>query len=135
MVSITAIDSDRISYNLIKQGLKASDLRGKVISHNIANVNTKEFKRSYVTFEENLKEAEFNMNLKLTNSKHIEGDNDLSGIRVKTDESNSMRTDGNNVDLDVEKTQQVANQLMYNALITSANSKLNSTKYVITEGR
>lgn len=133
-MSIAPIDSDKLSYSLIKQGLKASDIRSKVISHNIANINTSGFKRGYVNFEDSLKNAEFNMNLRLTDDKHLEADNDVAGIRVKQDESTSMRADGNNVDLDVEKTQQVANQLMYNALITSANSKINSTKYVITGG-
>lgn len=133
-MSIVPVDSDKLSYALIKQGLTAADTRSKVISHNIANVNTNGFKRAYVTFEDSLKNAESNMNLKLTNGKHLEADNDVAGIRVKQDTSNSMRTDGNNVDLDIEKTQQAANQLMYNALITSANSKLNSTKYVITGG-
>lgn len=133
-MSIAPVDSDKLSYALIKQGLRASDARAKAISHNMANVNTKGFKRVYVEFEDGLKDAEYNMNLKLSNCKHLKADNDLSGIRVKRDESNSMRTDGNNVDLDIEKTQQASNQLMYNALITLANSKINSTKYIITGG-
>ena len=45
-----------------------------------------------------------------------------------------MRTDGNNVDMDLEKVNQAANSLMYNALITQANSKLNMTKSVILGG-
>jgi flagellar basal-body rod protein FlgB len=45
-----------------------------------------------------------------------------------------MRADGNNVDLDVEKVNQAANTLMYNALVTQANSKLSASKYVITGG-
>lgn len=57
-----------------------------------------------------------------------------NGISVKRDKSTSMRMDGNNVDLDLEKVNQAANTLMYNTLITQANSKLNMTKNVISGG-
>ena len=53
---------------------------------------------------------------------------------MKQDKSTSMRTDGNNVDMDLEKVNQASNTLMYNALITQANSKLNMTKSVISGG-
>ena len=33
------------TYNLIKDGIKASNLRAKTISNNIANINTKKNKR------------------------------------------------------------------------------------------
>ncbi|MDU2158587.1 flagellar basal body protein, partial [Clostridium sp.] len=42
------------SMQFIKLGLDASALREKVIANNMANINTKEFKKSYVSFEENL---------------------------------------------------------------------------------
>ena len=47
---------------------------------------------------------------------------------MEQDESTSMRTDGNNVDLDVEKVNQAANTLKYNALVTKLNGKLNNLK-------
>ena len=39
--------------------------------------------------------------------------------------------DGNNVDLEIEKVNQAANTLKYNALITSINNKFNGMKSVI----
>jgi flagellar basal-body rod protein FlgB len=45
-----------------------------------------------------------------------------------------MRTDGNNVDLELEKTNQAANTMLYNALVTSANGKISNLRYVITGG-
>ena len=44
-------------YNLLKMGLDASNLRGEAISQNIANINTPNYKRKVVTFEETLKEG------------------------------------------------------------------------------
>ncbi|NKF06938.1 flagellar basal body rod protein FlgB [Clostridium gasigenes] len=127
--------SNNETYSLIKQGLKASTLRGKVIANNMANINTKEYKKSYVTFEENFKNAKENFELKQTKTGHIKDDNELGSISIKQDKSTSMRTDGNNVDLDLEKVNQASNTLMYNALITQANGKLNSMKNIIAGGR
>ena len=127
--------SNNETYSLIKQGLKASTLRGKVIANNMANINTKEYKKSYVTFEENFKNAKENFELKQTKNGHIKDDNELGSISIKQDNSTSMRTDGNNVDLDLEKVNQASNTLMYNALITQANGKLNSMKNIIAGGR
>lgn len=119
---------------LIKYGLDASAMRDKVIANNMANINTKNYKKSYVSFEENLANANEDFQLKQTKSAHLNGNANDSLISVKQDKSTSMRTDGNNVDMDLEKVNQAANTLMYNALITQANSKLNMTKSVISGG-
>lgn len=119
---------------LLKSGLDASALRGKVIANNMSNINTEDFKRSYVSFEENLKSEIDKFSLKKTNDKHLNSTLSDSLVDIKVDNSTSMRTDGNNVDLDLEKVDQAANSLMYNALITQANSKLNMTKSVISGG-
>lgn len=119
---------------LLRAGLDASALRGKVIANNMSNINTEDFKRSYVSFEENLKSEIDKFSLKKTDDKHLSGTLSDSLVDVKVDNSTSMRTDGNNVDLDLEKVDQAANSLMYNALITQANSKLNMTKSVISGG-
>lgn len=123
-----------VSMQFIKSGLDASALRGKVIANNMANINTENFKKSYVSFEENLDKATEKFFLKKTNVRHLNGELENSIISVKEDNSTSMRTDGNNVDMDLEKVNQAANTLMYNALITQANSKLSMTKSVISGG-
>ena len=102
-------------YGLLKMGLDASVLRGETISQNIANINTPGYKSKYVTFEETLKETS------KTEPK----------ISVEESKGASMRTDGNNVDLEVEKVNQASNSLQYNALITLMNAKLAMTKGVI----
>lgn len=102
-------------YNLIKMGLDAATLRANAISQNIANVNTPGYKSKYVTFEETLK------------SKSKTGPK----IILEESEASSMRSDGNNVDLEVEKVNQASNSLQYNALITVMNAKLATAKSVI----
>ena len=41
-------------YGLMKIGLDATELRGRTIANNIANINTPGYKRRYVSFEESL---------------------------------------------------------------------------------
>lgn len=133
-MKIGNIPEDRFTYELIKQGLDASTVRGKVIANNIANFNTKDYKRFNVSFEETLKDEVDNFKMKTTNEKHLKDEPEFGEISVKQDTSSSMRNDGNNVDLDNEKVNQAANTLMYNALISQANSRISSTRYVITSG-
>ncbi len=121
------------TYKFIKQGLNISSVRGKAIANNIANINTAGYKKLQVSFQQALSNEE-NISLKKTNVKHFGSTNIEGAINVTRDETTSMRADGNNVDLDVEKVNQAANTLMYNALVTQANSKLSASKYVITGG-
>ena len=102
-------------YQLIKTSLDATELRSKTIANNIANVNTPNYKRKYVSFEESLSSI-----------------SEEPKIEVKVDKSTSIREDGNNVDLENEKVNQAANTLMYNSLISITNIKLSITKSVIS---
>ena len=70
------------TYNLMKSGLNAAQLRSKTIANNIANINTPNYKRKYVKFEETLNNV-----------------NKTGKIEVKTDTSGAVRTDGNNLNL------------------------------------
>lgn len=125
---------DDTTYDLLKNGIKASNVRAKTIANNMANINTKNYKRFNVVYEENLKKAEEgeNFELKRTKPAHFSSDDlKLDNISVEQDKSTSMRSDGNNVDLDVEKVNQAANTLKYNALISKINGKFNDLKMVI----
>lgn len=102
-------------YNLIKSGLNVAQLRSETIANNIANVNTPDYKRKYVSFEETLYDI-----------------NNAGKIEVKEDNTTSIRSDGNNVDLENEKVNQAANTLMYNGLVSITNIKLTMSKSVIT---
>ena len=132
-MAIQSVNTDA-TYDLIKAGIKASDVRAKTIANNMANINTKDYKRFNVVFEENLKKGDnsSNLELKRTNSAHFASSNsDENGISIEQDKSTSMRSDGNNVDLDIEKVNQAANTLKYNALITKINNKFNDLKMVM----
>lgn len=132
---VNNLSKDQMAYELVKKGLDAGALRSKLISNNISNVNTKGYKKLYVTFEDSLKEAINGEELKLTNNKHISLSGEPGEIKVVRDESTSTRTDGNNVNIDLEMVNEAANAMMYNALVSQANSKISMERYVINEGR
>lgn len=126
---------DNIAFNLIKKSLDATAERGRAISNNIANVNTPGYKAFRVSFEDKVK-AVFNntsISLKTTNNKHINDGNTLETLRydVFKDKTKSMRLDGNNVDIDMEMANLAANQILYNALISQANSRIAMRRTVV----
>jgi len=132
-MGIQSISSDA-SYDLIKSGIEAADVRAKTIANNMANINTKGYKKFNVVFEENLKKEDDSseIELKRTNSAHFASSNsENNNISIEQDKSTSMNSDGNNVDLDIEKVNQAANTLKYNALITSINNTFNQLKTVM----
>ena len=100
-------------YGLMKMGLDATELRNRTIANNIVNINTPNYKRKYVTFEDSLK-----------------NEMDNAKIEVKVDKDSVVREDGNNVDLESEKVNQAAASLQYNAIVSLTNTKLSMTKSV-----
>lgn len=122
---------------LLARGLDAASLRQRVIAHNLANLNTPNFKRSSVSFEETLHRAQASGGLALsrTHEHHLKPAAAAVEPRIVTDGSTSRRLDGNNVDLEREMLEMVSNQLRYNAYIQQVNSRFNNWRTVINEGR
>ncbi|EGO63142.1 flagellar basal body rod protein FlgB [Acetonema longum] len=127
----------------LEKAISVASLRHKVISDNMANVNTPGFKRSEVVFEEKLQEAmqqqsAAKLPLVLTHERHLPSlhskpkTNDME-LRTVTD--NSLRTDGNNVDIDAEMANMAKNSIYYNASIQKLSSYFSNIKSVINDGR
>lgn len=133
-MNLSNMSKDRQVYDLIKKGLDASSLRGKVIANNIANINTKGYKKYSVSFEETLNKSMDDLSMKTTDERHINVVPDSGEVHIEQDTSSSMREDGNNVDIDLEMANQAANTLMYNAMISQINNRLSNERYVITGG-
>jgi flagellar basal-body rod protein FlgB len=109
---------------LIQRALDASMLRHKVISDNIANVDTPGFKRSSVTFESQLKRALESAETArqepqgyLTNARHIPFNKPMDYRKVEpkivVEYDTNYRNDKNNVDIEKEMSDAVVNTLRY----------------------
>ncbi len=120
--------------NVLKAAADASWTREEVLTNNIANVDTPNYKRQDVEFTTYLNSALSRTNggsSSLTNRVNNINYNDVA-IRTYTDNSSlSYRTDGNNVDLSTENVELAAEQINYNALIDSMNNEFSRFKAVL----
>ena len=125
--------------NVLQKALDAASIRQNVLAHNIANTNTPGYKRSYVSFEENLQQAlkpKKKMQITANQPGHFKrGGLEEIKPQVKTDNSTSLREDGNNVDIDMEMAQLAMNSINYQTAITRLNGKLSTLRLVINGGR
>lgn len=121
--------------NVLQKGLEASSMRQQVLSNNVANIDTPNFKRSDVDFQAVLGVALGDksriLSLKLTSPKHIPGLADGNGSGVVMDETTSLRNDGNNVDVDREMSNVAENGLYYSSLTRAISSQLGLLRMVI----
>ncbi|NLX61698.1 MAG: flagellar basal body rod protein FlgB [Tissierellia bacterium] len=127
------------SVNILNYALDGLWLRNKAINHNIANVDTPNYKRITVNFENALKKAIENKGLKLntTHEKHISNSTNLDNIEpdIKEEKGYSYRNDGNNVNIDVESANLAKNAIMYNGIVNQIMGEFNKLKSIINEGR
>lgn len=126
---------------LLEKAIDASVLKSEAISQNISNVDTPNYKRKDVKFEEILRETLDTGGVKgvRTDPRHIPiGEADFSNINPKVTEDasrNNMRLDGNNVDINTEMAQLAKNTIKYNALVKKLGGQYKKLISVISEGR
>lgn len=127
----------------LKTGLNASMMRTEVIANNMANVNTPDFKASKVEFETMFREAldskktEDEFEMRRTRPGHLPfGDSSLELDAVKpivTEQTDTvMRMDGNNVDIDIEATEQAKNAFYYATLLQKLNGEYSRIRLAIS---
>lgn len=131
--------------DLLERGLHSSMVKRKVIADNIANVDVPGFKRSEVSFEENLKralESEKTEKLKAiptttTDERHINffTPKDYRDVKpsIKIDYLTRMRADGNNVDIEKEMTEASHNQMHYFMMVERLNHNFRQLNLVLKQ--
>lgn len=117
--------------------LDAYALRNETINKNLANVNTPNYKREVVSFEQYLDKSKIKyiQGFK-TNEKHIDIPqcSQSKAYGITKDMSHSTREDGNNVNADVEAANQVKNTVNYNAIVQRITSNFQTIKSAIRGG-
>ncbi|HZK70189.1 MAG TPA: flagellar basal body rod protein FlgB [Clostridia bacterium] len=119
------------NFRIMQKSLDALWLRQKVISNNIANIDTPGYKSKRVEFENIL-------NNQLTSLNNDQGtNNQLQSIEPQIIEDNKyiMREDGNNVDIDAQNIELVRTQIQYEYMTRMISNAISREKYAITEGR
>ena len=124
--------------DVFSRSLRAANLRHQVISNNIANVNTPNFKKSEVVFEtllaKQLSPDTKKLAMARTNSRHLPltlPDGTYPSAQIEQVNTTSMRSDNNNVDIDSEMASLAENNIYYNAVVRQTGDYFSSMKSVI----
>ncbi|MBE5925830.1 MAG: flagellar basal body rod protein FlgB [Lachnospiraceae bacterium] len=119
--------------NVLDKAADASWLRNEVISNNIANATTPNFKRKDVEFEEYLREelagaesATLNATVAGVELGHLDARSYVDMTEL------SYRLDGNNVDIDTENVELASNQIKYNTILESITHQFSLIKTALT---
>jgi flagellar basal-body rod protein FlgB len=119
----------------LENGLNYSSAKQKVISQNIANVDTPNYKAKSISFKSQLNDSVANLDAKITNARHIQfSGRGTNGITVNN-KPFQYNHNGNGVDIDKEMSDLAANQIYFNALTDRLNGKFNSLQSVIRGGK
>ncbi len=128
MISTSAFDY----INVLDKAADASWTRESLITNNIANVNTPDYKRRDLNFESVLNEQLGSCKHESLDAKMRTVDLGQLNPMIYTDHSSlSYRLDGNNVDIDTEEAELASEQIKYQALTTSISKEFSRMKSVI----
>ena len=124
----------------MKREMDVSVLRQNVISNNIANSDTPNFKRSVVNFESQLKRALDSEKVvpfpqSITDERHIAFEKPMDWRAVSPrrvlDYLTEAKNNGNNVDIEEEGMNALTNQLLYTTLAQVVSSEIQRVNIVL----
>ena len=123
-------------FTSLEQGLQYSTIKQKVISDNIANVDTPNYKAKSVTFQDTLQQATLEIQAYRTDDRHYSfSANANKSPVIEAKSALVYNNSGNSVDMDKEMADLAKNQIYYNALIDRLSSKFSSLQNVIKGGQ
>lgn len=123
---------DNVSMNLLEKSMDGLWDRQKAISDNIANYETPGYKKKYVSFEQELERALTDPDNKTKSDKVADIRDSKAFTGVVKDET--MRNDGNNVDIEEENIELARAQLQFSLVTMRLNGKFSSLRYAISGG-
>jgi flagellar basal-body rod protein FlgB len=111
------------------RALDAAALRQQLIANNLANVNTPGYKRQDVAFESKMARA---LAQRRAGTSAIGNPIEAVKAEIVTQSGNSVRADGNNVDMESENVNAAINTLRYEALTQTVAGYFTGLKAAIT---
>jgi flagellar basal-body rod protein FlgB len=127
------------------QGLAASlkfrEMRNEIISSNIANAETPDYKAKRVDFEDALSRAldvDGQQTLHTTDENHYNvGNGGFNNLQpeISEDPNGVVAENGNTVDMETEMARMAENKILYDATVQLINKKIGMMKYIINSER
>lgn len=108
--------------------------RNQLISNNISNVDTPNYKAKDTSFKTALSAAEDQIEAKRTQPAHIPFSTEEGRFPVHTQKGTSYNHNGNNVDMDKEMSNLAKNEIYYRSMTDQLNNKFNMIKTAIKGG-
>ncbi|WP_176222247.1 flagellar basal body rod protein FlgB [Tuberibacillus sp. Marseille-P3662] len=112
---------------LLSKSLNQTALKQQVISQNIANVDTPNYKAKHVEFRDALKAG---IQAHRTQTEHVPFDG-TGNSRVVNNQQTTIQNNGNNVDVDREMTRLAKSQTEYQAFVNAMNHDFRTLKAVV----
>lgn len=132
------------NFNYLPRAMTAASMRQEVVANNIANVNTPNYRKKNLEFEDVLaqeiygeKVPESKLQMVRTHKEHLPFKplNVHAVPSVVEDHTTIMRVDHNNVDVDMEMATLAKNQIYYNAAVTQLSGYVSKMRNAITSGQ
>ena len=121
--------------NILDKAAYAANLRNELLTNNIANVSTPNYKRKDLDFESVLQgELAGEKNLSKAVKKANQNLETLDAQVYTDNASLSYRLDGNNVDINTEEARLAENQIKYQALVDLMNQEFARYNTVLSSG-
>ncbi len=118
------------SLQMLTKSLDYLWVKSEITNHNIANAETPGYKAQYVTFEEEFRN-QLEQAIYSNNSQSVTNAINQSTALVHSSTSEGLRTDENNVNLDVEMVELSRTTLQYQTTIDLINSDFSRLRTVI----
>ncbi|COC45772.1 flagellar basal body rod protein FlgB [Bacillus sp. PW192] len=119
----------------LENALGRADIKQKVLTNNIANIDTPNYKAEKVSFRNLLDQETSNLEAVKTDYRHVDFTGSGDDYSIVSSSDTSYQQNGNNVDIDKEMTDLAENQINYQALVERMSGKFNSLKTVLTGGK
>ncbi|KQL58631.1 flagellar basal body rod protein FlgB [Shouchella lehensis] len=126
------------SISVLEEALHFAANQQKVISSNIANVDTPDYKEKSVSFQNVLQTAQSNSNefqAKQTNERHLAFPLPQSHTQGLHERLQQYNHNGNSVDIDKQMSKMAENQLYHQALVDRISSNFQSLETAIKGSR
>ncbi|USK61959.1 flagellar basal body rod protein FlgB [Peribacillus asahii] len=123
------------TFRNLENSLDYSSMKQKVISQNIANVDTPNYKAKNVTTSSFKEALQASMDNYRTDQRHFEFSTKSNSSAIVTQQNVTYNNNGNSVDIDKEMTALATNQIYYNAVTDRLSGKFSSLQNVIRGGK
>lgn len=122
-----------LDFKAMESSLNALSVQQQVITHNIANVDTPDYKAYEFSFENAMEDAM--QNLGTQDGRETYSNSSVYDFRgcITQDTSTENLVDGNNVDVEEESLKLYGTYVQHAAIINKFNSRIADFKYVLTQ--